>query len=113
MQIQQVTREGGVKRRYVPGVGATPVLRTSRVGSAALVAPTPGICAYRLWTELGTRFSPGQYQVGSRFGTSPARSKYRKSPCRVPVTNPNRYAGCVAITLNAAASAAGKESTDE
>ena len=26
--------------KYVRGVGATPVLRTSRVGSAALVAPT-------------------------------------------------------------------------
>ncbi len=28
---------------YVPGAGATPALRTSRVGSAALVAPAPGI----------------------------------------------------------------------
>ena len=27
--------------KYVREVGATPVLRTSRVGSAALVAPTP------------------------------------------------------------------------
>ena len=42
MQIQHLTRADGVTGRYVPGVGATPVLRTSRVGSAALVAPTPG-----------------------------------------------------------------------
>jgi hypothetical protein len=28
--------------KYVPGAGATPVLRTYRVGSAALVAPAPG-----------------------------------------------------------------------
>jgi hypothetical protein len=41
MQVQRVTPKDGVEGRYVPGVGATPVLRTSRVGSAALVAPAP------------------------------------------------------------------------
>jgi hypothetical protein len=40
MRFQLVPRIGGVRDRYAPGVGATPVLRTSRVGSAALVAPT-------------------------------------------------------------------------
>ncbi len=41
MPIERVTQVGRVRERYVPGVGATPVLRTSRVGSAALVAPAP------------------------------------------------------------------------
>ena len=42
MRVQRVTRVDGVKGRYVAGVGATPVRCTYRVGSAALVAPTPG-----------------------------------------------------------------------
>ena len=41
MMLQRVARTGGVRKRCRRGVGATPVLRTSRVGSAALVAPTP------------------------------------------------------------------------
>jgi hypothetical protein len=41
MRIQRVTRMDGVREECVPGAGATPVLRTSRVGSAALVAPAP------------------------------------------------------------------------
>jgi len=43
MRIQRVTRADGVREECVPGAGATPVLRTSRVGSAALVAPAPCI----------------------------------------------------------------------
>jgi hypothetical protein len=46
MKIQKPAQIAGVRERYVPGAGATPVLRTSCVGSAALVAPapdTPGI----------------------------------------------------------------------
>ena len=42
MNNQKLVQIGGVRQRYVPGAGATPVLRTSRVGSAALVAPAPG-----------------------------------------------------------------------
>lgn len=42
MKNQKPTQMGGVSERYVPGAGATPVLRTSRVGPAALVAPAPG-----------------------------------------------------------------------
>ncbi len=42
MRIERVTRIDGVTGRCMPGAGATPVLRTSRVGSAALVAPAPG-----------------------------------------------------------------------
>ena len=41
MNNQKLVQIGGVRERYVPGAGATPVLRTSRVGSAALVAPAP------------------------------------------------------------------------
>lgn len=43
MRIQRVTQMAGVTEKCVPGAGATPVLRTSRVGSAALVAPAPGL----------------------------------------------------------------------
>ena len=43
MRIQIVTTTGRVRVRCMPGAGATPVLRTSRVGYAALVAPAPGI----------------------------------------------------------------------
>jgi len=32
MQTQRITRKDGVKERYVPGVGATPVRCTFRVG---------------------------------------------------------------------------------
>jgi hypothetical protein len=43
MKNQKPAQIDGVRERYVPGAGATPVLRTSRVGSAALVAPAPCI----------------------------------------------------------------------
>ena len=46
MKNTRVTQIDGVRERYVPGAGATPVLRTSRVGSAALVAPAPGTTRY-------------------------------------------------------------------
>jgi hypothetical protein len=42
MKNHKTARTGGVRERCVPGAGATPVLRTSRAGSAALVAPAPG-----------------------------------------------------------------------
>jgi len=42
MKAQRVMRVGEVRERCMPGAGATPVLRTSRVSSAALVAPAPG-----------------------------------------------------------------------
>ena len=42
MRVERVTQVVGVTGRCRPGAGATPVLRTSRVGSAALVAPAPG-----------------------------------------------------------------------
>jgi hypothetical protein len=41
MKNQKPAQIDGVRERYVPGAGATPVLRTYRVGSAALVAPAP------------------------------------------------------------------------
>jgi hypothetical protein len=42
MKNQKPVQIDGVRERYVSGAGATPVLRTSRVGFAALVAPAPG-----------------------------------------------------------------------
>lgn len=62
MQTQRVTRVGGVRERYVPGVGATPALRTCRVGSAALVAPTPGTSS--------TNSGPNRVPNTARFRTS-------------------------------------------
>jgi hypothetical protein len=47
MNCQKTVQIDGVRERYVPGAGATPVLRTSRVGSAALVAPAPGTTGSR------------------------------------------------------------------
>ena len=58
MRIQRVTRRDGVKGRYVPGVGATPGLQPSRVGSAALVAPTPGTGTYQPTYQPWTRSGP-------------------------------------------------------
>jgi hypothetical protein len=49
MPIERVTQVGWVRERYVPGVGATPVLHTYRVGYAALVAPAPGTsCTHKI-----------------------------------------------------------------
>jgi hypothetical protein len=42
MRIQRVMEIRGVREKYVPGAGATPSRCDCRVGSAALVAPTPG-----------------------------------------------------------------------
>lgn len=42
MKNQKLVQIGGVRERYVPGAGATPVLRISRAPEAALVAPAPG-----------------------------------------------------------------------
>jgi len=69
MRMQRVTREDGVKGGYVAGVGATPVLRTSRVGSAALVAPTPATSMYQTQTESGPESVPtldrSEYPISS------------------------------------------------
>ncbi len=43
MRMQRVARIDGVRERDMRWAGATPVLRTSCVGYAALVAPALGI----------------------------------------------------------------------
>jgi hypothetical protein len=62
MWMQSVTRIGGVTEKCEPGVGATPGLQPSRVGSAALVAPTPGLERSELRT--GSGLSPDLARYG-------------------------------------------------
>jgi hypothetical protein len=54
MKNQSPAQIAGVREKCKPGVGATPVRCTYRVGSAALVAPTPGPGTDQLWTEPST-----------------------------------------------------------
>ena len=49
----------------MPGVGATPVRCTCRVGSAALVAPTPGTRTYQSWTKSGPESVPAWIGVST------------------------------------------------
>jgi len=56
----------GVRERYVLGVGATPLLRSYRVGSAALVAPAPSSAH----TNRGPKQVPEP--VSARTGLGPA-----------------------------------------
>ncbi|MGA9670298.1 MAG: hypothetical protein WBQ94_13890 [Terracidiphilus sp.] len=51
----------------MPGVGATPGLQPSRVGSAALVAPTPGLELSERRTESGPSWDLVQAGTGTRF----------------------------------------------
>jgi hypothetical protein len=64
MRIQRVTRAGGVREECVPGAGATPVLRTSRVGSAALVAPAPGTIGIQQISGADTKHIRTGYKLG-------------------------------------------------
>lgn len=65
MKNQKLVQIGGVRERYVPGAGATPVLRTSRAGSAALVAPAPRHTRYpeNIWRRYQTHLR--RIQTGS------------------------------------------------
>jgi hypothetical protein len=69
MKNQKLAQIDGVTERYVPGVGATPVLRTFRVGYAALVAPTPGTGRYQPkyqpWTVSGPESVPAWTEVST------------------------------------------------
>jgi hypothetical protein len=69
MKNQNLAQIDGVTEMYVPGVGATPVLRTSRVGYAALVAPTPGTGRYQPkyqpWTVSGPESVPAWTEVST------------------------------------------------
>jgi len=72
------TQMAGVKERYVPGAGATPVLRTSRIGFAALVAPAPRHTRYpaRIWHRYEThqrRIRTGSVQHPSLIQSAHAR----------------------------------------
>jgi hypothetical protein len=80
MRIQRVTRRGGVSEERVPGAGATPVLRTSRAGSAALVAPAPGTPGVQKISGVDTGCICAEY---NRIGLAPIADLYRLS---------NRYA---------------------
>lgn len=54
MKNQPSTQIAGVREKCMPGVGATPVRCTYRVGCAALVTPTPGPGTDQLWTKPST-----------------------------------------------------------
>jgi hypothetical protein len=52
----------------MPGAGATPVLRTSRVGFAALVAPAPGTTGIQNISSTDTKricagYQPDQFSI--------------------------------------------------
>ena len=68
MKNQKLVQIGGVRERYVPGAGATPVLRTSRAPEAALVAPAPGTPGIQKisGTEIGricAGYKPDQFSI--------------------------------------------------
>lgn len=64
MRIQQVRRVDGVREGCVPGAGATPVLRTYRVGSAALVAPAPGaVHIQKISTQIPDASAPDTRRI--------------------------------------------------
>jgi hypothetical protein len=66
MRIQQVTKSDGVRERCIAGVGATPVLRTFRVGSAALVAPTPVLPAIQKYrVQIQDTSAPDTKRINS------------------------------------------------
>ena len=62
MRIQRVMQKGGVREEYVPGVGATPLLRSSRIGYAALVAPTLGTVGIQKISDMDISLSCAGYK---------------------------------------------------
>ncbi len=69
MQIQQLAEERRVMEGYTPGAGATPVRRTSRVGSTALVTPAPGHTDIRSTSSSDSKriwdgYKPDQSTIG-------------------------------------------------
>ena len=84
MKNQNPAQMDGVRERYVPGAGATPVLRTSRVGSAALVAPTPAISAIQKISGTDTErihagYETYQLSIRGRF-TNDHNLIHRRTP---------------------------------
>lgn len=62
MKNQPSTQIAGVREKCMPGVGATPVRRTCRVGFAALVAPTPGLAGIRRIFDTDTSSIRARYK---------------------------------------------------
>jgi len=81
MKIEQFRQRAGVTEKYVPGAGATPLLRNSRVGYAALVAPAPAL------TKANSALNqvPDSALICAGFGPELVldltRSKYLTYPC--------------------------------
>jgi len=75
----------------VPGAGAIPVLRTCRVGSAALVAPASSPAH----TESRSHHVPDSISVRTNLGPQLVpdldRSEYLIQSMPVPVRDLNRY----------------------
>lgn len=76
MWIEPVTQIGGVTEKCRPWVGATPGLQPSRVGSAALVAPTPGPERSELRTESGLNWDLSRAGASTGFEPELNRNLY-------------------------------------
>jgi hypothetical protein len=63
MKAQRVIHLDWVKEKCGAEAGATPVLRTSRVGSAALVAPATGTQVSRKYLDADTGFICAGYKL--------------------------------------------------
>ena len=72
MKIEQVRQRAGVKEKYVPGAGATALLRNSRVGCAALVTPAPAHEPSRKYlSRIPGRSAPDTNEIGSASVADP------------------------------------------
>ena len=65
MKNQKLVQIGGVRERYVPGAGATPVLRTSRVGSCRAGRSHPLHPAHQLRSGSGTEPVPAMTEAST------------------------------------------------
>ncbi len=64
MKIEPFRQKAGVTEKYVPGAGATALLRNSRVGCAALVAPAPAYEPSRKYlSRIPNRSAPDTNQI--------------------------------------------------
>jgi hypothetical protein len=83
MKAERVIHLGGVKEECPAEAGATSVLRTSRVGSAALVAPASASArtkvdriGYLILLWVWSRSGPEFYLAWAELGTSSGLCRY-------------------------------------
>lgn len=67
MKMEHVRQRAGVTEKYVPGAGATALLRNSRVGCAALVTPAPAYEPSRKYlSRMPDRSAPDTNKIDCR-----------------------------------------------